>query len=139
MNGLDHAQLLMRLAHADHRAMTGMGDPEVFTDAIFGFHAQQAVEKGVKAWLAALDVLFPLTHDISRLLPLLGNRGVEVGKLWEWVELTPFAVEHRYAWVADAEEPLDRADMIDRVNKLLNHIEGEIQKLGPVAGEDAAT
>lgn len=40
MNGIDHAQDLFRLARADLRAMTGMHDSEVFTDAIFGFHAQ---------------------------------------------------------------------------------------------------
>jgi HEPN domain-containing protein len=32
-----------------------MGDPQVFTDTIFGFHAQQAIEKAVKAWLVLYD------------------------------------------------------------------------------------
>ena len=128
MNGIDHAQELLRLGRADLRAMTGMHDPEVFTDAIFGFHAQQALEKGLKAWLAAMDVLFPLTHDISRLLPLLEKRGVNVADLWHWVELTPFAVEHRYAWPSDEEPPLNRVDLIDQVHKLLEHINGQIQK-----------
>ena len=29
-----------------------MGDVIVFADEIFGFHAQQAIEKSLKAWLA---------------------------------------------------------------------------------------
>ncbi len=131
MNGIDHAQDLLRLARADCKAMTGMGDADIFTDAIFGFHAQQAVEKGLKAWLSAMEVLFPLTHDISRLLPLLEKQGVDLGELWEWADLTPFAVEHRYAWTSDEEAPLDRADLIDRVNGLLDHIAGWIQRINP--------
>ncbi|MEO5327061.1 MAG: HEPN domain-containing protein [Magnetococcus sp. THC-1_WYH] len=131
MNGIDHAQDLLRLARADLRAMTGMRDPDVFTEAIFGFHSQQAVEKGIKAWLAALEVLFPLTHDISRLLLLLEKQGVNMTELWDWVELTPFAVEHRYAWMPDEEAPLDRDDLINRVNGLLNHIGDQIQGTNP--------
>lgn len=129
MNGIDHAQDLLKLARADLKAMTGMNDPEVFTDAIYGFHSQQAVEKGIKAWLASLEVLFPLTHDISRLLPLLEKQGVDVTDLWDWIELSPFAVEHRYSWTSDEEVPLDRADLTHRVNKLLNHIEKQIQEI----------
>jgi hypothetical protein len=52
MNDIEHAQDLLKLANADFKALTGMGDPEIFTDAIFGFHTQQAIEKGLKAWLA---------------------------------------------------------------------------------------
>ncbi|MEO5364218.1 MAG: HEPN domain-containing protein [Magnetococcus sp. DMHC-8] len=128
MNGIDHAWDLVRLARADYKAMTGMRDPTIFTDAIFGFHAQQAVEKGLKAWLAAMDVLFPLTHDISRLLLLLEQHGVAQEELWEWVELAPFAVEHRYAWASDEEEPLDRAHLTDRVNGLLDDVEQRLQR-----------
>ncbi|MBF0401441.1 MAG: HEPN domain-containing protein [Magnetococcales bacterium] len=131
MKGIDYARELLRLARADHRAMTGMRDQEVFTDAIFGFHAQQAVEKGLKAWLSALEILFPLTHDISRLLPLLEQQGVEMMDLWEWVELTPFAVEHRYAWGDDAEAPLDRINLITRIHGLLEHIDDQIRRVYP--------
>ncbi|MBF0419686.1 MAG: HEPN domain-containing protein [Magnetococcales bacterium] len=131
MNGIDHAQDLLRLARSDLKAMTGMCDPDVFSEAIFGFHSQQAVEKGIKAWLAALEVLFPLTHDLSRLLLLLEKQGVNMTELWDWVELTPFAVEHRYTWMPDEEYPLDRNDLINRINRLLNHIGDQIQRTNP--------
>lgn len=36
----------------DLRALQGMSDPDVFADEVFGFHAQQAAEKALKAWLA---------------------------------------------------------------------------------------
>ena len=45
-----------------------MGDAEAFDDEIFGFHAQQAVEKALKAWLTEVGVTYPLTHDLSLLL-----------------------------------------------------------------------
>jgi HEPN domain-containing protein len=36
-------------------------------DAIFGFHAQQAAEKLLKALLAQIGVEFELTHDLTNL------------------------------------------------------------------------
>jgi HEPN domain-containing protein len=59
------------------------------------FHAQQAVEKGLKAVLIWLDVAFPPKHDIGLLLGLLpvgsNARGLPVAGL------TVYAVEQRYA------------------------------------------
>lgn len=130
MNSLDHALALVALARADARALAGMMDPAVFTDAIFGFHAQQAVEKGLKAWLASLDVLFPLTHDLSRLLPLLAEQGEDVSELWEWVTLTPFAVQHRYVCMESDDEPLDRLAMIAQVAGLLDLVASRICETG---------
>jgi len=48
-----------------------MIDNPLFADEIFGFHARQAMEKALKAWLASLSRDFPLTHDSSWLLGLL--------------------------------------------------------------------
>ncbi|NIR50348.1 HEPN domain-containing protein [candidate division KSB1 bacterium] len=36
---------------------------KMFDDEIFGFHAQQAVEKVVKAWPNLLGIVYPRTHD----------------------------------------------------------------------------
>lgn len=123
MNGTDHARMLLQLARDDLKALTGMSEVEVFTDAIFGFHAQQAVEKGLKAWLAGLDVLFPSTHDLSRLVPLLAEQGIEVDELWEWIALTPFAVQHRYSWPEAGDDPLDRGELVSRITRLLDEID----------------
>ncbi|MBF0152163.1 MAG: HEPN domain-containing protein [Magnetococcales bacterium] len=126
MNSIDHACVLFKLARSDLKALTGMVNPELFTDAIFGFHTQQAVEKGLKSWLVTLDVLFPTTHDISRLLLLLADNGVDVANLWEWVIFTPFAVEHRYTWPESEDEPLDRALIIAQVTDLLEYIQSRM-------------
>jgi HEPN domain-containing protein len=68
MVNYEEAYLLLTAASRDLRALQGMTDPGVFADEIFGFHAQQAAEKALKAWLSALDVEYPRTHDLTMLL-----------------------------------------------------------------------
>ena len=48
----EHAQTLLEMARKDARALSGMTDADVFADEIFGFHAQQVIEKALKAWCA---------------------------------------------------------------------------------------
>jgi len=63
--------MLIAAAEQDLRAcealvmVPGIGDPMV------GFHAQQAVEKSLKAVLARAGVAFRRTHDIAELLDLM--------------------------------------------------------------------
>jgi HEPN domain-containing protein len=61
------------------------------------FHAQQAVEKMLKAKLASMHRDIPRTHDLTQLLDLL----LDAESLWEsWRssldELVSYAVEFRY-------------------------------------------
>ena len=65
MSDLEQAVELLKLAERDFRALKGMTDPEVFAEEIFGFVAQQAVEKSFKAWLALLGATYPFTHDLT--------------------------------------------------------------------------
>jgi len=61
------------------------------------FHAQQAVEKALKAFLVWHQVEFPKTHDMSLLLELCGS--VDAGlaeSLADAEELTPYGVDYRY-------------------------------------------
>lgn len=39
------------MAKKDHQSLTPMLDAESLSAEIFGFHAQQAIEKTLKAWL----------------------------------------------------------------------------------------
>jgi HEPN domain-containing protein len=50
-----------------------MTDPGVFADEVFGFHAQQAIEKTLKAWIALLGQEYPFVHDVDALLNRLGG------------------------------------------------------------------
>lgn len=121
MRDIEHAQDLLKLAQADFKALTGMGDQEIFTDAIFGFHAQQAIEKALKAWLAALGVSYPKTHDLRLLLVLLEENNQEIEELWDLLEFSPYAVQLRYDWNPE-EIPLDRKTVIGRLRKILDLI-----------------
>ena len=78
MSDIKQAQAMLRMAHRDLSALKGMQNAEVFADEIFGFHVQQAVEKSLKAWLCAIGITYPFTHQISRLLVLLRDAGSEV-------------------------------------------------------------
>jgi HEPN domain-containing protein len=61
------------------------------------FHAQQAAEKLLKAYLLAHNIEFPLTHNLARLLLLCEARDPAFSRLLPLAEsLTPYAVELRY-------------------------------------------
>ena len=61
------------------------------------FHAQQAVEKLLKAFLVYHDVDFPFTHNLARLLKLATDADAACRALEEAARtLTPYAVELRY-------------------------------------------
>ena len=54
MSEIEHAKMLVRLANADLKALSVMLDANTFEESVFGFHAQQAVEKSLKAWIEYL-------------------------------------------------------------------------------------
>jgi hypothetical protein len=53
MADFEHDRAILRMAHKDFNALSGMLDNAVFADEIFGFHVQQTLEKALKAWLCA--------------------------------------------------------------------------------------
>lgn len=71
MRDSKHARLLLELADRDLQALSHMLDTRAFADAIFGFHAQQSVEKLCKAWLTLVGVTYPRTHDLRALFRLI--------------------------------------------------------------------
>ncbi|MFQ4134717.1 HEPN domain-containing protein [Nodosilinea sp. PGN35] len=95
MSDLKQAKTLLLAGHRDLRALKGMLNQEVFADEIFGFHIQQAAEKAIKAWLAAIGDVFPYTHDLGTLLQRLEARGYDVSEFWELLEFTPYALQFR--------------------------------------------
>jgi HEPN domain-containing protein len=73
--------------------MSGPGIP----DEGLGFHAQQAVEKLLKALLAAKGIDYPFTHRLVELLDLIRDTGIALPLEFEDLRrLTPFAIEFRY-------------------------------------------
>jgi HEPN domain-containing protein len=105
------AELLLRKAESDLAvARVLAADPDPHDDAI-GFHAQQAVEKALKAVLALEQIEAPRTHDITFLVELLDQHRIEMpATLVESEWLGPWAVTMRYD---DIEEVLDRTGALD--------------------------
>ena len=122
MSDLEQARELLAAAERDLSALRGMGDAGIFADEIFGFHAQQAVEKSFKAWLAFLSEVYPLTHDLGELLALLRAHDDSASRFEGLIEYTPYAVGLRYAGAEPQRWPLDRGDVLPRVEALLERV-----------------
>lgn len=99
-----------------------MSDAETFADEIFGFHAQQAAEKLLKAWPALLGATYPITHNFARLLALLETFGADVARVRPLAEYTPYTVQFRYAPVDPAATPLDRQAAVAGIEALLSEL-----------------
>lgn len=102
----DLAEQLLRRAADDEAAAKALLPVRSVTDVIVGQHAQQGVEKAIKAVLAAQDIEFPFIHDIAGLMVLCANADIQVPEqLREADQLTPYAGALRYG-----EEDLDLVD-----------------------------
>lgn len=92
----DLAEQLLKVARDDDAAARTLREAES-PDSVVGFHCQQAVEKALKAVLAARSVEFPFTHDIGLLIQLCEDAGTPLPEALADVDrLTPFAVHMRY-------------------------------------------
>jgi HEPN domain-containing protein len=104
--------VLARKADGDDKALRFLAPNPEIDDETVGFHAQQAVEKRLKAVLAAHDVPFKPKHPLVPLLELLAASGIEAPPGADWLdELTIYAVPMRYEQFLDA-EPLDREAVV---------------------------
>lgn len=63
---------------------------------LIAYHAQQCVEKYLKAYLVHRKVDFPYTHNISRLLELCVELVIWPEMFQEAKQLTPYAITTRY-------------------------------------------
>ena len=95
-----------------------------FTPAIRGFHAQQAVEKGLKGWLACTGVCFPMTHDLRVLFDLLEENGLALSEPLRRLErLSVYAVLFRYDAFERSPDDVDFAAVCNEIESLITHIE----------------
>jgi HEPN domain len=87
----------MGLAGDDLSAAQLLAPSEQITDAIVGFHCQQAIEKALKAVLTSLGVGFPKTHDIVLLRDQLAAAGHGLPAELNGIgDLNPYGVALRY-------------------------------------------
>lgn len=124
MPGLELTRELLATAKSDLKALANMSDPNAFDDRIFGFHAQQAVEKAVKAWLSILQQSYPFTHDLSLLFHALEEQGIGIETYWDFLDLGSYAVRFRYETTPEDEEPLNGEELVKDITALVKRVEG---------------
>ena len=129
MSDLKQARALLEAAERDYSALRGMEDAAVFADEIFGFHAEQAVEKSLKALLALHGQTYPATHDLARLVDMLKAHDAEAARFDDLVEYTPYAVQFRYIAGDPGAMPLDRDTAVQRVEVLLEEVRRRLEDM----------
>lgn len=96
-------------------------DQGIDLDIIF-FHLQQAAEKYLKTLLSFNAVHFEKVHDIQKLITTCSDNAVVLPEFIDiFVELNPYAVEGRYAVVADDMD--DAARYAGLLKQLKLHVE----------------
>jgi len=102
---------------------------EIFPDIIC-FHAQQAAEKYLKAYLVFLELEFPKTHALEDLVLLASSKDSMSRNLFTIAcELSPYAVEVRYP---DSPSPSyeDAHEALHTAETIRNYILGKIKLIG---------
>lgn len=123
---LEEAQLLLRKAREDADAVKKLTPDSDIADSIVGFHAQQAVEKALKAVLAASGDDFPWTHDLRHLMDRLETIETPLPAVLREVRtLGPWAVEFRYGQTID--DLLEREQALALANDVIEWAQAEIE------------
>lgn len=92
----DHAQALLNKAANDLVAARATLSTGQALDTVC-FHAQQAVEKSLKAILALHEIEYPWWHDLGELFELVRPLASELIPFEDQMSrMTPYAVEARY-------------------------------------------
>jgi len=89
---------------------------------LIAYHAQQCVEKYLKAYLVFHRIDFPYTHNISSLLELCEKKAEWPGTISIAEELTPFAIMTRYPGEDERvtkKEALRAIDIATQVRKVV--------------------
>ena len=125
MNPHDLAILFLSKAAQDELILDKLLDDHDIADEVWGFHAQQAAEKLLKALLSFHSIHFRKTHDVTELMDILIDQGFSIPDILTEIRiLTPFAVEYRYADIFfEDEESLDRIGVREIILKLRGWVE----------------
>ena len=124
----------IRKAQDDIVLLDKIVDDENISSEIVGFHAQQAIEKLLKALLISKIIPFRRTHDLGELTDLFSEHAIEVpDELYDLDDLTPFAVEYRYdVFTPPNKEAFSRTEALERVKAVhswvLSQIKGKSQQ-----------
>ena len=120
MRSREHAELLLRKAAEDEFTVEKLSLDPASPDEVIGFHAQQAVEKTLKAALTLSSIYYGRTHSIAALISLLSENGIAFPPELDQVRrLSPFAVAFRYAELPpQQQQQFDRSWALDCVRQV---------------------
>jgi HEPN domain-containing protein len=121
MSPNEDAALLLITVRRHLRSMATSLDP-AFAQEDWGFLAQQALEKLLKACIVLADREPPLTHELSILADLAG---VALSPLL--LGLQPFAVKARYS-AEDTPLPGDRQQILAELETLTRGLESRLNR-----------
>lgn len=123
------SRILLQKAEEDATAVREFAANREIADSIIGFHAQQAVEKWLKAIIAARGARHEPTHDIDRLLERLEVTGVDLSLDRDRLpELTQYAVPLRYDELLDAES-LERGALVVLVDEVAEWVKVQLRSI----------
>ena len=91
---------------------------------LVAYHAQQCVEKYIKAYLVYLCVDFPYTHDIFQLMQLLGKDEQWTKEIQNAKDLTIYGVSSRYP---EENEKITKEEADQAVN-IANNVKKVVRK-----------
>ena len=132
---IDLARQFLVVADNDIKVFQKLADDDDIADASIGFHAQQAVEKCLKAVLALHSIKFRKKHDLGELLDLYEQHKLPLPPMTDVLdELNPYAVTLRYDLLDDI-ETLNR----ERTKKIVTAVRqwAEEQIYGPTPSYQA--
>lgn len=123
---VDLARTLLARARDDAYVLRQLAADRDAPDWVLGFHAQQSVEKSIKAVLAARGTSFPHTHNLVMLIALLLREGCSAPPHEELIStLVPYGAAMRYDdSLADELAPLNRSEIHQCVTSTLEWAAG---------------
>ena len=123
----EEAAMLYRIATQDRRAFQNLNADAGMDLRIVCFHAQQAIEKLLKAVLVSHGAVFSRTHNLAHLAELLTQAGVQLPLPSDALSrLNPYAVIFRYD---DLDIPLIARDEVRyMVDTIFAWAEDELQQ-----------
>ena len=124
---MDNANELMRMCRKQTQGIKNMLDETIFSEELFGFHAQRGTELALKVWVSLVGERYERTHDVADLMAILNGADVtEVRPYAHLASLSPYAVKYVYE---EIENPtMDRQFVAAEVNALADLVESLIRQ-----------
>lgn len=127
MTPLDLAKAFLEKGREDEVLLERIVTDAAIADSLFGFHAQQAVEKYLKALLAVEQERPERTHDLGVLIEQCRQAGHDLSSdLADVSDLSRYAVQERYPLAVTP--PIDRAEALQQVASVREWVENEVER-----------